>query len=569
MNNIAFGIDLGTSTSQISYIVNGKPEAIRDSYPRNPTPVVPSVVGLGLDGSQLLVGVAAVEQGLPQHKIREAKRHMGEDMRFALGAHQLLPEEVGALVLKYMATLAQVATGQNVTEAVITVPAYFSDLPRRATEKAALLAGIRPLRLISEPVAAAMAYGIDRLNDEQVVLVFDFGGGTLDVSIIEMMMGVLDVRATDGDRQLGGKDIDDVLIAYVCREANLEVPLPQTEAYEALKRAVETAKKQLSAELVVSIYVPNIDGRVDVDVELRREVFNSLIEPLLERAIARIDACLAKASIAKSQIQKLVLVGGTCKIPLVQARVEGHLGLKSEPGLDKVLAVSYGAAISAGLKTGSVDAHSIVLQDSASFRLGIDCVMDVGDREILMFDELMPAGASIPYFKSQRYALRRLDQDEVVFSVYQAEGTGNIPAQDAIPTGATGVIKQIPSSTTGEPRAVDIELRYDESHIIRVSAEVVGTDRACTVQLNTSQFSNDAIKMLSASHAVESLWEQSPLADRNSKLIQRTELVLASNPDKAEYIEAALIDLKSAVAENNVQRVQDARERLTDILSDL
>lgn len=569
MNKIAFGIDLGTSTSEISCILNGKPVAINDIHPRNRTPIVPSVVALGRNGSDLLVGVEAVDEGLPEHKIREAKRHIGEERRFKIGNYQLLPEEVGALVLKKMASLGEAATGQPVVEAVITVPAYFSDLPRRATEKAALLAGLRPLRLISEPVAAALAYGITRLDDENMLLVVDFGGGTLDVTVIEMMAGVLDVRATDGDRQLGGKDVDDLLMRHICQRTGFQMPEEQTSSYEALKKAAESAKKELSRQAMTTLYVANFDGVSDLNFTVSREMFDTLIDPLIDRAIEKVEACLEKAGVNKQQIQKLLLVGGTCYIPRVQSRIEAYLGLAAESGVDRDLAVSLGAAISAGLKTGSVDRNSVVVQDVSTYRLGIDCVELVGDREMLVFDELMPAGAGIPFFRSNRYSLRRLDQDEAVFSVYQAEGNGPLLAQDAISTGATGVIGDIPPSTTGEPRSVDVELRYDESHIIRVSAKIVGTDRECTVQLNTAQFSNDALSMLGASSAVETLWQQSPLADRNSKLINRAESVLSTVPERAEHIEAALEQLKLAIASNDVERTQDARDRLTDILADL
>ena len=569
MNKLAFGIDLGTSTSEICFILNGKPFAINDLHPRNRSPIVPSVVALGPNGSDLLVGIEADDEGLPEHKIREAKRNMGEDHSFSIGSHRLLPEEVGALVLKKMAALGETATGQLVSEAVITVPAYFGDLARRATEKAALLAGIRPLRLISEPVAAALAYGINRLDDESMLLVFDFGGGTLDVTVIDMMSGVLDVRATDGDRLLGGKDIDDILMQYVCKETGFGIPNMQTSPYEALKKSVESAKKELSWQTNSTIYVANMDGVNDLEFELSRHAFETLIDPLIDRAIVKVDACLDKAGVRREQIQKLLLVGGTCYIPRVQSRIESHLQQKAESGVDRDLAVSLGAAISAGLKSGSVDRHAIVVQDVSTYRLGIDCIEFVGDREMLVFDELMPAGAGIPFIRTNRYALQRLDQSEAIFTVYQAEGSGPLLAQDTMSTGAAGVIRDIPQSTTGEPRAVEVELRYDESHIIRVSAKIVGTDRECIVQLNTSQFSNDALSMLSASNSVEILWQQSPLADRNTKLINRAEAVLSTGPDRAEVIEAALEQLKLAISENDSEKTQDARDRMTDLLADL
>jgi len=569
MNQLAFGIDLGTSTSEICFVVNGRPMPINDVYLGNRTPVVPSVVALALDGQELLVGQRAIDEGDAQHKVREAKRRMGEDFRFGLGLHELLPEEVAALVLRYMAYLGKMATGEDVTEAVITVPAYFDDLPRRATEQAAILAGIRPLRLISEPVAAALAYGIDRLDEEQMLLVFDFGGGTLDVSLIDMFSGVLDVRATDGDKALGGKDMDALVMARVTSATGFEVPVEGTSAYDALKKAVESAKKSLTTADSTLIYLSHFDGRRDLEYTLTRAEFNTIIDPLLDRAISRIQACMQKARIDKSKVGKLLLVGGTCYIPYVIERVETFLGVKSEEGVDRDLAVAMGAAISAGLKIGAVDQHSLVVQDASTFRLGVDCFEWVGDREMLVFSELMPAGASIPYVKTNRFNLGSLEQDQVMFSVLLADGTGNLLAEDAKHTGASGVIRDIPPSTTGEPRSVDVELRYDENHIIRVSARVVGIDRECVVQLNSNQFANDPLSSMSASNSVVTLWEQSPLADRNANLIRRAEDVISRGPTQTELIEAALEDLKNAVARNDAAQTQKARERLTGILADL
>lgn len=570
MSDIAFGIDLGTSTSEVSYIKDGRPVAIND--PHTKSPIVPSVIGLDRKG-KFVTGQEALDKALPNAKIRESKRRMGTDERYSLGGHSLLPEDAAALILRKMKDNAEQALGIPMNRAVITVPAYFDDLPRRATERAARLAGTEPIRLISEPVAAAMAYGIERLEEEGRLLVFDFGGGTLDVTIIEMISGVLDVKATDGDKELGGKDMDEALMRFAVERAGFAMPAEGTDEWEALKKEAERTKKDLTAQTTTDIFIPSFQTRngevLDLDVEVSRAEFESLIEPFVERALAKIEGSLTKAKIGKERVERLLLVGGTCYIPKVRESVESFFGLKAEPGVDPDLAVSLGAAISAGLKTGAVDARtSVVLQDAATFRLGTRVLERVGEHLMPMFGELMPANASIPWVRKEKYSLLTLEQDEVAVHVLQ-DRTGRARlADDAIPTGAIGVIKDIPPSTTDEPRAVDIELRFDESQIIRITAKVVGIDREVVIQLNTDQVHPDPLQVLGSANVVDTLWEKSPLAGRNAPLIKRAESVLATKPDNGEHIEMALAYLKAAVASDNPTKTQEARERLTDLLVD-
>jgi len=571
MNETSFGIDLGTSTSIVSIIMNGRPMPISD--PETKSAIVPSVIGLNRRG-ELVAGQRAIDDALPDAKIREAKRQMGTSYRFRLGGDELAPEEVGALVLRKIRENAERTLGRTIDRAVITVPAYFDDLPRRATERAAVLAGIEPIRLISEPVAAAMAYGIDRLDDEGMLLVFDFGGGTLDVTIIEMLAGVLEVKATDGDKALGGKDIDEALMRYAVHQGGFSMPAETSKSWDQLKKEVERAKKALSSGVEVDIDVPAFQvsgGDVqDLLVTVTRPDFESLIEPFISRALQKVAGCLAKASLSKDRIHRLLLVGGTCYIPRVREAVETYFALKAETGVDPDLAVSMGAAISAGLKTGEIDARtSVLVQDAATHRMGTSALEMVGDRRMMLFSELMPANASIPFVRTVRYWLQSLDQDQVEIDILEdPRGDARLPA-DAIPTGAVGYIVDIPPSTTSEPRAVDVEFRYDENHIIRVHAKVVGLDRDLTLQLNHEAVHPNPLKLTSANALVNDLWEKSPLASKNASLIRRAETVLAERPVNGERIEAALEELKRAVANNDPAATQDARERLTDLLVDL
>lgn len=567
MSDIAFGIDLGTSTSVISYIKDGRPVTLAD--PQTKSPLVPSIVGKSKRG-ELLVGQEADERSLPDQKVREAKRSMGTEDVFQLGEDSLRAEDVAALVLRKIKDNAEISLGVAMDQAVITVPAYFDDLPRRATEQAAILAGIRPLRLISEPVAAAMAYGIDKLDDEAMLLVFDFGGGTLDVTILDMMSGVLEVIATDGDKALGGKDMDDALINLVLQKTGQAEG--SSAAMDSLKIACERAKKSLSSSQVADIFVPSFamtpSGPVDVECEITRAEFEAAIQPLLDRAIQKVVGSLEKAKIPKERIERLLLVGGSCYVPKVREIVESFFGKTAEIGVDPDLAVSQGAAISAGLKLHKIDStSSIVIQDASAHRLGTSAISRVGEQDMLMFSELMPPNAAIPFVRTMRYSLTRLTQDEVAIDVLQDLSGKAIFAADATPTGAVGVISDIPPSTTDVPRELDVEFRMDESQIIRITGKIIGLDRTVTIQLNSSIGAPFELGQVGLN--VEALWEKSPLASRNTAIIRRAEVVLLTNPANSEIIEAALSDLKLAVANNDTSRAQGARERLTDQLAEV
>ncbi|RYG47856.1 hypothetical protein EON79_06170, partial [bacterium] len=290
------------------------------------------------------------------------------------------------------------------------------------------------------------------------------------------------------------------------------------------------------------------------------------------RSLAKISGCLAKSGLERAKVQRLLLVGGTCYIPRVREAVETYFALKAESGVDPDLAVSQGAAISAGLKMGAINPQtSVLVQDAATFRMGTSAIEEVGNQEMLMFSELMPANAAIPFVRTKRYVLRSLDQDEVEIEVFQDPSGRAVFPDDAIRTGAIGVLTDIPPSTTGEPRTVDVEFRYDENHIVRVEAKVVGLDRTLTLQLNKDDTRPNPLMGMSAlpePGVVETLWEKSPLASRNTALIKRAEGVLETKPANGEHLEAALEDLKAAVAANDSNRANEARERLSDLLAD-
>lgn len=571
MSEYSFGIDLGTSTSEISYLVGGKPVPISD--PHTKSPIVPSVVALDRRG-QVLVGQSALDDGLPQETIREAKRKMGADHRFKLGDQSLLPEEVAAKVLEKLKSIAKTSLGVEVNEAVITVPAYFTDLERRATMRAAHLAGITPLRLISEPVAAALAYGIERLDEHGMLLVFDFGGGTLDVTIIEMIAGVLDVKATDGDSELGGKDIDEALMEFATQKAGRGLPARGSISWEPLKKKLESAKKSLSEIASVSVHVEALEyeGTIyDLDLDITRDEFEDVIKPIIDKAAIKVQGALDKAGVDKRDVTHLLMVGGTSYIPAIRNAIEKRFGWVSDAKvIDRDLAVTLGAAISAGLKSGEIDTRtSVVVQDSATHRMGIRSLGVVGEQAMSLFSEMIPANASVPWVRTERYHLLRLDQDMVEIQVLQDVKGNAVLAADATETGASGIIRDIPPSTTPEPRSLDIEFRYDENHIIEVTGKVVGIDRAVAFHVNKALLNPDPLTTMGSSQPADINWTSSPLAGRNAPLIKRAEQVLQESPLSGELVEAALVSLKTAVASGDHEETQAAREKLADLLADI
>lgn len=574
MAELSIGIDLGTSTSIVSVIRDGKPFSIPD--PLTKTPIVPSVIGINRRG-ELEVGQAALDAVKSSKQlIRESKRGMGTDALYVLGDKKLRPEEAGALILKKMKSVAESYLGQEVESAVITVPAYFTDLERRATLTAAELARLKVIRLINEPVAAAAAFGINNLDVEEKVLVFDMGGGTLDVTVLEMIDGILDVKASHGDKFLGGKDIDQLLIDFVKAEMTRAHPSLHwaEDADEGLKRKAEQVKKALSERYQEDFWLPNIatdaGQGVDADLVVSRSRLEELVKPLLDRAIGVIDACLGKAQVDKKAIGKVLLVGGSTYVPCVADTVLNYLGVPKAVGVDPDLAVSQGAAISAALAQGQLSSESsIVIQDAATHSMGVLVIKDMGMQEVLAYDELIRQGTPIPYFRKEMYSLRRPDQTELEIEVVQDPSGKALLAEETVPTGAKSVIRGIPPALYGTPHAVEVEFSYDQNHVIQLTATVLGVGKSSTISLDMRGGMLGKEEMEDAFMRVDSLWESSPLAERHRSLIRRAEEALAGRPSNAELIEAALVELKTAISKGDADAAQDARDQLVEYLSEL
>ena len=572
-NEPLIGIDLGTSTTVVCVYRDGKPVPIPD--PERKTPLIPSVVALRR--GNLETGHRAEWQ---EPQIREAKREMGSDKVYELGDRKMRPQDVAAEVLRKAKANAELNLGVPVRRVVVTVPALFTDLERRATSEAVHLAGLEEIRIINEPTAAALAYGLQNPEQEGTLLVFDWGGGTLDVTVLEMLEGVLDVKTSTGDKYLGGKDVDAELVEWAKASFAREHPgaLVGLGGEASLRRACKEAKEALSStpgtEIVVENYASAGGAEVDLEVTVTRDGFEALIAPLVERAMATVDAALAKGGLRSSEITDILPVGGTTWIPAVGRALASHLpGARLLKGtVDPDLAVASGAAVSAALAGGKATAMpmpSVVIQDVCNTSLGIDVIQDVDGVPTLMYDELIPANTPIPYFvKNDSYRLMRPDQSELEIALFEDPSGRARHIEDAIPTSVAGVITDIPMNPYGEPHRLEIEFRYDQNQMASLTAKVRGTGKELTLRMNRGGTGGLRNLPVMAPPSSED-WKSAPLAERNRAIIARAEEALKGGPVRGEVIEAVLADLQGAIARGDDGAVGASRARLIDLLSEL
>lgn len=567
------GIDLGTSTSIVSYFVDGNPKPIPD--PATKSPIVPSVVGLSMSGKETLVGQHALDQSRPGQILMETKRGTGRGERYALGERQLSSEEVAALILGHLKRNAEAHLGEKVTDVVISVPANYEDVRRRAVMQSARMAGLNVVRLINEPTAAAMAYGISALNAEELLLVYDFGGGTLDVTILEMIQGVLDVHTSHGVAELGGKDMDACIMQHAQAEFMRQYPRAKIggASERRLKAQAEPAKKILSTYDSASIVVENyatLDGDLlDLDLKLSRSDFESMIRPLIDRSIQAVDEALGKAGISASQVTKVLLVGGTTWIPSVRAAVLSHLGKPAVSGCDPDLAVSMGACISAALAADKVDSKSsLVVQDVCTYGLGTLTVQYVGGIMALAYEELMPPNTPVPYsVRRDHYSLLRPDQEEMEVDLVQDLKGNAVWPDDTTPTGCSGTLTGIPPSETGDPHQVSIEFHYDANGMVHLRSWLPELDDKELVLVHRV-VGGESPEAMPDEVSIDSMWEQAPLAPEYITWIRRAEAALADSPPNAAQIRSAMVELKTKISMGAETEAEEASERLIDLLTE-
>jgi len=573
------GIDLGTATSEIAVYQDGVPLVLPDPDSPGRSPVVPSLVAVDGRG-RLLVGEAArAYADVPGRGLRQVKRRMGTSQRVILDGTEYRPEEVSAQILRHLKQTAEQALGQEVREAVISVPANFPEPARKATFDAAELAGLKVRRLINEPTAAALAFGLKRSKTEGRVVVFDFGGGTLDVTVLEMMEGILDVRASFGDPALGGKDFDEALVGMLRQRFQGGHPRAQVgpRAAEDLRSVAETVKIQLSrhAETVARCanYASEDGSPLDLELDVTRQEFEGLVAPLLGRARVCLVQALEKARLQPAEVEHVLLVGGTTYIPSVRQLVASVFGREPRRDVDPDLAVAQGAAIEAALIAGDIPSdQGLIKTDVTSFGLGVNVVGFVGLHMVnALYDALIQPNTTLPYQVSKSYSLLHAEQKQVQLCLYQDhEGTAK-RVVDAQATGLSAEIEDIPVSETGEPHPLEVDFSYDLNGLIQLRARIPTTGQE--VALMTSRDgarSLDPADFAESKAKVDDLWSRSPLANRYEGLIRKAErMVPELRPDDRKKVHQATAALQEALASGDESRVEKAADRLTDLLFDL
>ncbi|MCR8659202.1 molecular chaperone DnaK [Paenibacillus endoradicis] len=539
------GIDLGTTNSCVAVMEGGEAVVIPNPEGSRTTA---SVVGFKKDGERI-VGETAKRQAItnPDRTIMSIKRHMGSNHKETIDGKEYSPQEISAIILQKLKADAEAYLGQTVTQAVITVPAYFNDSQRQATKDAGKIAGLEVLRIVNEPTAAALAYGMEK-SEDQTILVYDLGGGTFDVSILELGDGFFEVKATSGDNMLGGDDFDQVIIDYIVAEFKKEqgVDLSKDKsAVQRLKDAAEKAKKELSGVLTTTISLPFIT-MVDsvpqhLELNLTRAKFDEISAALVERTMVPARQALKDAGLSTSEIDRVVLVGGSTRIPAVQDAVKKLIGKDPHKGVNPDEVVALGAAVQAGVLTG--DVKDVVLLDVTPLSLGIETAGGV-------FTKMIDRNTTIPTSKSQVYSTYADNQPGVEIHVLQGErsmAAGN-------KTLGRFQLNDIPPAPRGVPQ-IEVTFDIDANGIVNVSALDKGTGKSQNITITSSGGLSDA--------DIEAMMKEAELhAEEDNK---RKELVEAKNSaDQLVYqTEKTLKDLEGKVDEAEVAKANEAKEKVT------
>lgn len=561
----AVGIDLGTTNSVVAAIDNGQPWAIPDE---NGETLLPSCVGITTKG-KLLIGREALRQyaAAPEQTVKSIKRQMGTDHKTVLGEKTYSPQEISAILLRTLKQRAEDAFGEAVTQAVITVPAFFTDAQRQATKEAGEIAGLEVLQVLNEPTAAALTYDF-RSEETEQVLVYDLGGGTFDVSIVEITGDVTEVLASHGNNRLGGDDFDRRLQLYLTEQFrqshDTEVPADPT-VHARLLRAAEKVKIDLSEHAFATAREPYLVSQgktaLHLEVELARESFEDLIQPLIEETLEAIDRALADAKLDKQDLDRVILVGGSTRIPLVQKMITAHLEQAPIDGIQPDLCVSLGAGIQAGVLSGaSVDA---ILVDVIPHSLGIAAAMSTAFGTMPgMFSRIIARNSVIPVSRSEVYSTCSDGQETVEIEVFQGE---NAVARENVPLGSFRV-EGLPPRPAG---GVQVEVHFDFDHngILTVTATEKGKGQQSTLIVDDAGTSRLSSHELTQSRAeIESLFAQGAgiEIDADDSMPTQTELIdhahrllESMEGDEAESLREMLNQVEAITPEDDPESVLD------------
>ena len=486
---VRIGIDLGTTYSLVGLLRDGRAEIVANAVGERQTP---SAVSIDDDGT-ILVGAAARARALthPERTFRNFKRDMGTDREFRYGGHRFRPEELSALVLRQLVRDAEAALGEPVDEAVVTVPAYFGELQRRATRDACEIAGLHVERLINEPTAAALAYGLQHRDRECRIAVLDLGGGTFDVSVLEIIEGVIEIQASAGDASLGGEDFVAMMVDALAEQAEQRWgvdPRPVLHAKARFWEACETAKCRLSDDDRVHVEVPRPGPRslVDEDEPLRltitRDEAHRLWQPILQRMHPPIRRALRDAGVAPDEIDEVVLVGGATRMPAVAELAQALFGRPALRTISPDEAVAQGAAVQVALKAGDEQLDDVVATDVAPFSLGVSTVESQGRRRLDdVFSPILERGTVLPASRVERFVTAADGQQQIRVEVYQGEHS---LCRDNTKLGEY-TLQGIPSSPAGD-EAIDVRFTYDLNGILEVDMTIVGSGETSTLVIERS-----------------------------------------------------------------------------------
>ncbi|MDT2045410.1 molecular chaperone DnaK [Priestia flexa] len=563
------GIDLGTTNSCVAVLEGGEPKVIPNPEGNRTTPSV-----VAFKNGERQVGEVAKRQAITNpNTIISIKRHMGTDHKVEAEGKEYTPQEMSAIILQHLKGYAEEYLGEPVTKAVITVPAYFNDAERQATKDAGKIAGLEVERIINEPTAAALAYGLEKTDEDQTVLVYDLGGGTFDVSILELGDGVFEVRSTAGDNRLGGDDFDQVIIDYLVAEFKKEngIDLAKDKmALQRLKDAAEKAKKDLSGVTSTQVSLPFITageaGPLHLEVTLSRAKFEELSADLVERTMAPVRQALQDAGLSASELDKVILVGGSTRIPAVQEAIKKETGKEPHKGVNPDEVVALGAAIQGGVLTG--DVKDVVLLDVTPLSLGIETMGGV-------FTKLIERNTTIPTSKSQVFSTAADNQTAVDIHVLQGER----PMSADNKTLGRFQLTDIPPAPRGVPQ-IEVSFDIDKNGIVNVRAKDLGTNKeqAITIKSSTGLSDDEIERMVKEAEdnadADKQRKEEVELRNEADQLVFTTEKTLKDLEGKVEEAEVAKANeakdaLKAAIEKNDLEEIKAKKDELQEVVQAL
>ena len=560
MNNTVIGIDLGTSTTEAAVIRDGKPVMVVNLEGQL---ITPSVIGLDEEGN-FIVGERARAQYLlaPKRTSIEVKRKMGTSEKIALGNRSYTPIELSGKLLDYVKTYVSEELKEEVQRAVISVPAYFDDIQRQATVQAGRLAGLQVERIINEPTAAALSYGLEHMEEESNILVYDLGGGTFDVTLLEMFDGVLEVKASSGDNKLGGKDFDEKLIQYLkdvfYKKYRLELD-KDPYAVVRLKEEAENCKKALSTGESYHVLLPMLmekGGKIyELDEVITRAQFEEMAQELLDRTHAPMEVVMSDAGILPEDIDRVILVGGSTRMPMVAKDIEDYLGIEPEKAVDPDFAVAQGAAIQAGIIEGSIrQEDSILMTDVNPYTLGIRCMDFFTDDNMSV---IIPRNVTIPTSRDEIYTTSWDGQRAADIEIYQGES--------AIATSNHFLgrfrVDGIPQNKAGEEN-IKVEFSYNLNGMLEVKASIVSTGEKAGITIN----------MMDDQEEVDiSKWKESAYAKQFRTVIRRSEKELKTAEKAGDYLfqeelAESLDSLKRALVKEDLTLAEKIEKEILKLL---